>query len=554
MAASTMSSHSLSPSIDPRSGFCAETKTFYSIRSPVPLPSPSLPLSFPSLVFSLLPSPLPSHPALINASTGETTSYPQFLSQVNSLTANLLTHFSISKGDVVLVLSPTRMDLLVLYMSLLSIGAVVSPVNPALTPSEISHLVHLSKPTFAFTTSSTSQKLPSGLNAILLDTPRFKNLLETTAPTNFENMKQIEVLYQSDLAVIQYSSGTTGRIKAAALSHRYFIAMMAAVYHDPSKPAVHEVTLTTAPTFHIMGFFFSLKGLVLGGTTIVLTRERATLADMIRVVKRYKVTEMTVAPPIVVEMAKLGDLTCQDLQALKKVICGGAPLHVESARRFQERFPHVLITQGYGSTEGGGISRMIGREECNRLTSAGRLLEYVQVKIVDPNTGNALSVGQAGELCIKSPACMTGYIGDEEANAAAFDSDGWLKTGDLCYIDQDGFVYVVDRLKELIKYKAYQVPPAELEHVLLSHLEIADAAVVPIPHDEVGQIPAALVVRRDGSTLCETEVIDYVAKQVAPYKKIRKVIFVNKIPNSPAGKILRRELSNHILQTSTSRL
>ncbi|KAF3330942.1 4-coumarate--CoA ligase-like 7 [Carex littledalei] len=219
-------------------------------------------------------------------------------------------------------------------------------------------------------------------------------------------------------------------------------------------------------------------------------------------------------------------------------------------------FSIMTFSDGYGSTEGGGISRMIGQEECSRLKSAGRLAENVQVKIVDPNTGNALSVGQAGELWIKSPACMTGYIGDDEANAAAFDSDGWLKTGDLCYIDQDGFVYVVDRLKELIKYKAYQVPPAELEHVLHSHPEVADAAVIPyvIPNEEVGQIPAALVVRRDGSTLCESEVIDYVAKQVAPYKKIRKVLFVNKIPKSPAGKILRRELSNHILWSSFSRL
>ncbi|KAF3330946.1 4-coumarate--CoA ligase-like 7 [Carex littledalei] len=220
----------ISPSIDPRSGFCAVTNTFYSIRSPVPLPSPSLPLSFPSFAFSLLPSPLPSCPALLDASTGETISYPHFLSQVSSLTANLLTHFSISKGDVALVLSPTRMDFLVLYMSLLSIGAVVSPVNPALTPSEISRLIHLSKPCLAFATSSTTQKLPSGLNAILLDTPHFKNMLQTT-PTNFENMKQIEVL-QSDLAVIQYSSGTTGRVKAAALSHRFFIAMTAGYYNQ----------------------------------------------------------------------------------------------------------------------------------------------------------------------------------------------------------------------------------------------------------------------------------------------------------------------------------
>lgn len=221
-----MSSGSSSTSIDPRSGFCAETKTFYSIRPPVPLPSPSIPLSVPSFVFSLLPSPLPTYPALVDASTGDFISYPNFITQIEFLAANLQSQFGISKGDVVLVLSPTRMDLLVLYMSLFSIGAVVSPANPALTPSEILQLIHLSKPTFAFATKSTFQQLPSDLNVILLDTPQFKNLLETTDPTNVENMKQIEAR-QSDLAMIQYSSGTTGRVKAAALPHRYFIFIAA---------------------------------------------------------------------------------------------------------------------------------------------------------------------------------------------------------------------------------------------------------------------------------------------------------------------------------------
>ncbi|KAJ1686167.1 hypothetical protein LUZ63_017557 [Rhynchospora breviuscula] len=546
----TLSSPSISPAMDPRSGFCAETRAFYSLRAPVPLPSPSFPISLPSYAFSLLPSPLPSHPALLDASTGDTISYPQFFSQVRSLTTNLRAHFGISKGDVILVLSPTRMDLFVLCWSLLSIGAVVSPVNPALTPSEISRLIHLSKPSLAFAVSSTSQKLPSNLNAVLLDTPYFKSLLETS-PKSFDNMKQVEV-WQSDLAAIQYSSGTTGRLKAAALPHRFFIAM-AAGYHA-NRAAGPQVTLTTAPTFHSMGFFFSLRGIALGETTVVLTQERVTVADMMEAAKRYKVTQMTVAPPVVVTIAKSGDLSGRDLPALETVICGGAALHVEAARQFQERFPHVQLSQGYGSTEGGGISRMIGPEECSHLKSVGRLVENAQVKIVDPNTGKALSVGQTGELWLKSPACMTGYIGDDEANAAAFDSDGWLRTGDLCYIDEVGFVYVVDRLKELIKYKAYQVPPAELEHVLHSHPEVVDAAVMPIPHEEVGQIPAALVVRREGSTLCETEVIDYVAKQVAPYKKIRRVLFVNRIPKSPSGKILRRELANYMLCSSVSRL
>ncbi|CAO2141604.1 unnamed protein product [Urochloa humidicola] len=197
---------------------------------------------------------------------------------------------------------------------------------------------------------------------------------------------------------------------------------------------------------------------------------------------------------------------------------------------------------------------MIGKDECSHVGCAGRIWQHVEVKIVDHITGVPLSVGQEGELWVRGPAVMTGYVGDDKANAATIDPEGWLKTGDLCYVDQDGFLFVVDRLKELIKYKGYQVPPAELELLLQSVPEIADAAVVPYPDAEAGQIPMALVVRHPTSKLTEAEVMNHAAKQVAPYKKIRKVLFVNAIPRSAAGKILRRQLLNYVHSGAVSRL
>ncbi|KAB2067937.1 hypothetical protein ES319_A09G262100v1 [Gossypium barbadense] len=149
---------------------------------------------------------------------------------------------------------------------------------------------------------------------------------------------------------------------------------------------------------------------------------------------------------------------------------------------------------------------------------------------------------------------MKGYIGDENATAKTMDSEGWLKTGDICYFDSQGFLYIVDRLKELIKYKAYQVPPAELEHLLHSHPEISDAAIIPYPDEEAGQMPMAYIVRQPGSSMSEAQIMDYIAKQVAPYKKIRRVAFIDSIPKSPAGKILRRELVNHSLSAGLSKL
>ncbi|WVZ80316.1 hypothetical protein U9M48_027802 [Paspalum notatum var. saurae] len=536
---------------DARSGYSAATGTFRSLRPPVPLPPPEAPLSLPAFVASLLPSLPPAHPAFLDAATGESLSYPAFLSRARAL-AGALRRRGLARGDVAFVLAPAGLDVPVLYFALLTLGAVVCPANPALTPAEVAHLAALSGASVAFAVSRTAAKLPPGLPAVLLDSDEFRASLQSNG--GGDDTASIVTVRQSDTAAIQFSSGTTGRVKAAALPHRGFIAMAAgarALFGRP-RPG-RERTLLTAPLFHSMGFAFVMRGVALGQTTVVATDAvaRAGVKGVVAAAERWAVAEMTAAPPLVVAFAK--DATCR-LPALERIICGGAPLPVSAAERFRRRFPDVDLCMGYGSTEGGGISLMIGREECAHVGSSGRISENVEVKIVDPDTGKPLGVGQKGELLVRGPAVMSGYVGDEEANAATFDSEGWLKSGDLCYIDQDGFLFVVDRLKELIKYKGYQVPPAELELVLQSLPEVVDAAVMPYPHEEAGQIPIALVVRQPGSKVTEAQVMDHVAKRVAPYKKIRKVLFVDSIPKSPAGKILRRQLTNYVQFGTVSRM
>uniref|UniRef100_A0A0E0LJB2 4-coumarate--CoA ligase n=1 Tax=Oryza punctata TaxID=4537 RepID=A0A0E0LJB2_ORYPU len=537
--------------VDARTGYCTATTSFRSLRPPVPLPPADVPLSFTEFTFSLLRSSsslLPAHPALVDAATGETVSFPAFLSRVRALAGALRSRVGLRRGDVAFVLVPARLDVPVLYFALLSIGAVVSPASPALTPAEVSHLVSLSGASVAFAVTSTAAKLPAGLTTVvLLDSPHFRSLLTDSGQGEEERL----VVRQSETAAIQYSSGTTGRVKAAALPHRSFIAMVAG-FHALRAEAKITRTLLCAPMFHSMGFLFVLQGVALGATTLVVTEAvaRAGIRGMVEAAEHWAVTDMTASPPVVLGMTRE---RCR-LAALERITCGGAPLPTAAIERFRRRFPHVHLCMGYGSTEAGGISRMISQEECNHLGSAGRVTENLEVKIVCHVTGKPLPAGHQGELWVRGPSIMTGYVGDNEANATTFDSEGWLKTGDLCYIDQDGFLFVVDRLKELIKYKAYQVPPAELELVLHSLPQIVDAAVMPYPHEEAGQIPIALVVKQPGSKLTEAEVMYNVAKQVAPYKKIRKVVFVDSIPKSPSGKILRRELVNHLRLCELSRL
>ncbi|KAJ1257027.1 hypothetical protein BS78_K233400 [Paspalum vaginatum] len=535
---------------DARSGYSTATGTFRSLRPAVPLPPPDAPLSFPAFAASLLPSPPPAHPAFLDAATGEPLSFPALLSRARALAGALLRR-GLARGDVAFVLAPAGLDVPILYFALLSLGAVVCPANPALTAAEVAHLAALSGASVAFAVSRTAAKLPPALPAVLLDSDEFRASLQSEDHPGAK--PAAVVVRQSDTAAIQFSSGTTGRVKAATLPHRGFIAMAAGARALLRPLPGRERTLLTAPLFHSMGFAVVLTGVARGQTTVVVTEAvaRAGVKGVAAAAERWAVAEMTAAPPVVMAVAK--DANCR-LPALERVICGGAPLPVSAAETFRRRFPGVDLCMGYGSTEGGGISLMIGPEECARVGSAGRVNENVEVKVVDPATGEPLSVGQKGELLVRGPAVMSGYVGDEEANAATFDSEGWLKTGDLCYIDQDGFLFVVDRLKELIKYKGYQVPPAELELVLQSLPEVVEAAVMPYPHEEAGQIPIALVVRQPGSKVTEAQVMDHVAKRVAPYKKIRKVLFVDSIPKSPAGKILRRQLTNYVQLGAVSRM
>ncbi|KAI3455007.1 hypothetical protein Pfo_011670 [Paulownia fortunei] len=550
-------------SIDLKNGYCSQTKIYHSLRPAVPLPPLSQPLSIFSYALSLLHSPttptstaLSTTAFLIDAATGHRLTYSTFLQQVNSLSSSLKSlHPSLSKNDVAFVLSPPSLHIPVLYFSLLSLGVAVSPSNPLSSPSELTHQIQLSKPVIAFSTSAFAHKLPQNLPVVLLDSPQFLSMLESRVSSSADNA----VVNQSDSAAILYSSGTAGKVKGVVLTHRNLISVIAGFYHNKKAPEeengvyVHPVSLFTLPLFHVFGFFMLIRAASMGESVVLMGK--FDFVKMLEAVEKYKVTYMPVTPPLVVAMVK-SDLVAQyDLSSLQTLGSGGAPLGKEVSERFRAKFPHVEIFQGYGLTESaGGVANTIGPEEAKRYGSAGRLAENMEAKIIDPESGESLPPGQHGELWLRGPAIMKGYAGDDAATAATLDSEGWLKTGDLCYFDSDGFLFIIDRLKELIKYKGYQVPPAELEHLLQSMPQIAEAAVIPYPDEEAGQVPMAYVVRKPGSTISASQIMDFIAKQVAPYKKIRRIAFVNSIPKSPAGKILRRELVNHTLSGAPSKL
>ncbi|GFQ02858.1 4-coumarate--coa ligase-like 6 [Phtheirospermum japonicum] len=354
---------------------------------------------------------------------------------------------------------------------------------------------------------------------------------------------------QHDVAAILYSSGTTGRAKGVMLTHRNFISVVelfarfeASLYDYPPSESVY---LAVVPMFHVYGLSLFVMGLLSLGCTIV-TMRKFDVDEMVRAIGRFGVTHLHAVPPLLTALTrrvKRDGNKNNSFRSLKQVSCGAAPLSEKIINEFNEMLPHVDFIQGYGMTESTAVgTRGYNTAEVCKYSSVGLLSPNVEAKVVDWVTGSHLPPGSVGELWLRSPGNMKGYLNNIEETMAALDKDGWLHTGDIVYFDQEGYLYVIDRLKEVIKYKGFQVAPADLEAVLMSHPKVLDAAVTGVRDEEAGEIPVAFVVLKNGSSISQAALMDYVAKQVAPYKKVRKVYFRDSIPRSAAGKILRREL------------
>ncbi|KAI4366271.1 hypothetical protein MLD38_022166 [Melastoma candidum] len=539
------------PFVDPRSGFCPSTSSFHSLRPPLPLPvAPALDVS--TFISS---RPHLGTTALIDASTGRRVSFSSLWSFVDALSASL-SAMGFRKGHVVLLLSPNSLSFPVVSLAVLSLGAVLTTCNPLNTPREISKQVADSGARLAFVTPELVHKVSDlGLPVVLIDEDgrqseggqRVVNTLSEMLrrrPAGSSRAK--DVVYQDDTATLLYSSGTTGASKGVISSHRNLIAMVQIVLNRFNLDRLGEQRFVcTVPMYHIYGLAAFATGLLASGATIIIL-SKFDMHEMLLSIGKYRATYLPLVPPILVAMINNADKIRKgyDLSSLQWVLSGGAPLSKELIEGFAKEFGDgVGIMQGYGLTETAGVGASTDTlEEVRRYGTAGKLSAGMEARVVDPDSGRILGVNQTGELWLRGPTVMKGYFSNPEATTSTLDSDGWLRTGDLCYIDDDGFIFVVDRLKELIKYKGYQVPPAELEALLLTHPLIADSAVIPFPDKEVGQYPIAYVVRKPRSEMSEKEVIEFVAKQVAPYKRIRRVTFIDSIPKNPSGKILRKDL------------
>ena len=485
--------------------------------------------------------------------------YSDALARASQFARALGAH-GVGPGDVVAVHSPNCLEYPVVYYGIMLAGATFSPTNPLLPPDDLA---------FQLSDCNARAVVTWGIAKGAIDGVRDRVPAElvVTIGEDFEDFiggqpttppdVDIDIDIDGQLAHLAYTGGTTGRSKGVELPYRNVVVnvLQFSCWASGSRPQVDDtgglvldqigsdeeypgrlgsgIAINLTPWFHAMGTIGGLNGSVLSGTTLVL-HMRFDAGRYLEDAEKYQITSMGGAPPIYVAMLQHPDIDKRDLSSVRSIGSGAAPLPVEVLEALKVRFPGAKVGEGYGLTEVtmGATSNPSWRSGTRKVGTVGIPVFDTAIKLVD------------GEVCIKGPQVMRGYHNRPEETAAVLE-DGWLRTGDIGFIDDDGYLTIVDRKKDMLIYKGYNVYPRELEEVLFSHPAVANAAVVGKRDVAVGELPIAFVVLADDN-VDPSEVREWVNERVTPYKKLRDIRVLDEIPVSAAGKVLRRELREQI--------
>ncbi|MED6196663.1 4-coumarate--CoA ligase 1 [Stylosanthes scabra] len=537
------------------------TEQKFIFRSKLPdIPIPThLPLH--SYCFQNLPL-FHDRPCLIDAETGTTLTYADVHLATRRISAGLHS-IGIRKGDVIMLVLRNCPEFALAFLGASRCGAPITTANPFYTPAELAKQATATKTKLIITQSAYVEKFKEyvetnngDVKIISIDgspdeesQEKDNSVLQFSLLTSSNENDEPQVnITPDDLVAIPFSSGTSGLPKGVMLTHSNLVTTVAQLV-DGENPHQYthseDVLLCVLPMFHI----YALNSILLCGIragAVVLIVQKFEITTLMELIEKYRVTVASLVPPIVLAVVKSGDAHKYDLSSIRGVISGAAPMGMELQEAVKARLPHATLGQGYGMTEAGplAISLAFAKEPFKVKSGAcGSVVRNAEMKIVDPDTGASLPHNKPGEICIRGTKVMKGYLNDRDATDRTIDKEGWLHTGDIGYLDDDEELFIVDRLKELIKYKGYQVAPAELESLLIAHPNISDAAVVPMKDEVAGEVPVAFVVRSNGSNITEDEIKKYISKQVVFYKRINRVFFTESIPKAASGKILRKLLT-----------
>ncbi|KAK7076224.1 hypothetical protein SK128_028319, partial [Halocaridina rubra] len=499
----------------------------------------------------------------VNGLTHESITFGEFRDSCIRL-GSALKRLDVAQKDVVALVSPNCPEFVISFFAIGSIGATTTTINCTYTAEEIAQQLKNSNASVVIThsvllpTVQEACKLYDGIRHIIVNGPlqegclSFQNLLKDDGKA-FPHSVQINP--REDVLVLPYSSGTTGLPKGVMLTHYNLIANMQQITYEAFNTFRdmsgndQEVLMGVLPFFHIYGMV-CLMGLSLyeGAKMVTLPTFDPNLFS--NTLEKYQVSYLHTVPPIINFLNHSPLITPRHFEPTHTIVCGAAPLGPALVEEFWKKFGEdIQFQEGFGMTEASPVTHLT---PAGKYTpgSTGVAVPNTMAKIADINTGQTLGPGIEGELCVHGPQVMKGYYNNEKATKETIDENGWLHTGDIAKIDDQQNVFIVDRLKELIKVKGFQVAPAELEDLLRKHPNVTDVAVIGVPDERAGEVPRAYVVLEQGSHTTEPDIADFIAKEVAPHKKLMGgVEFVKSIPKSATGKILRRNLKESLQAT-----
>ncbi len=514
-----------------------------------PLPSVEIPdVSITELVMRHSQT-IPDRVAITDAGASSYT-FSELDSAIRSLAGGLAAR-GFGPGAVLGIMAPNIPEYAVVFHSVGVAGATITTINPTYGAEEVRFQLQdsgasllLTIPMFlevalaAVEGTGVTEVIVAGEAPQVGEAPRGASATTPLASLMGEPIDQVAVDLHNDVMVLPYSSGTTGLPKGVMLTHHNLVANVCQMEHVLQYDE-DEVGLAALPFFHIYGMQVLMNGLLANGVTVV-TMPRFDLEAALTLVQSLRITRFFAVPPMVLALAKSPLVENYDLSSLKQVFSGAAPLGADLAEEAADRVGCEIV-QGYGMTELSPVTHATP-EGSYRPGTSGTAVSNTECRIVDPETGEDQDVGGRGELWVRGPMVMKGYLNNPEATAETIDADGWLHTGDVAVLDEAGHYSIVDRIKELIKYKGFQVPPAEIEAVLITHPAIIDVAVIGIEDVEAGEIPKAFVVCAPGAIVTLEEVQALVGEHLVSYKQVRLLEVIDAIPKSASGKILRREL------------
>jgi acyl-CoA synthetase (AMP-forming)/AMP-acid ligase II len=489
---------------------------------------------------------------------GKRWTYAQMWERANKL-ANALRKIGAEKGDRIGILQVNCNQYVEAYYASAMMGAIFVPLNFRAKSDELSYMIANAEAKILFVGSRYSEmvdamlpELPTVKHCISIDRKEEKRLYYEDVVGSASSDESFIEIGDDDITMLMYTAGTTGRPKGVPLRHSAFVSYVLENV-EPASPDIEERNLLTVPLYHVAGIQAMLAA-IYGGRTLVMMRQ-FEVKEWLEAIQKEKATRAMLVPTMLKRVIDDDDFSRHDLSSLKIITYGAAPMPFEVINKAIKIMPWVKFINAFGQTETASTITALGPEDhriegteeekerkLKRLTSSiGKPLPDVEVKIVDEE-GKALPSLGVGEIWARGPRIMTGYWRDEQKTSQVMTKDGWLRTGDMGWMDEEGYIYLAGRGDDMIIRGGENISPEEVENVLHSHPKVEEAAVIGVPDPEWGQEPRAVVVLKKGKAATSEEIIEYCRSKLSGFKRPRSVVFLDSLPRNPMGKVLRKKL------------